>query len=325
MKKVAIGILGATGVIGEEYLRLLKNHPWFEIAFLAASEKRVATLSPLGLPYSSIEDINTAKKRCSLVFSALPSSLSQIEERYAEVLPLLSHNATHRMKKGVPLVIPEINPDHLELLKGKKGYLLAKPNCALFSFLLPLAPLFKLFPVDKIHVTTLQAISGAGLNALAAMEIHNNVIPYIGSEEEKLESEPLKILGTLQGDEILPAAIAISAHCNRVPVLHGHFACVSLAFKKKPTSEEILEMWRHFNPLASLELPSAPKQPIHYLEEPNRPQTRLDLNAMGVTVGRLRPCPLLDFRFVGLSHNAIRGGAGGGLLLAELLHNKGLV
>lgn len=323
-KKIAVGILGATGVIGEAYLNLLRDHPWFEVTLVCASEKRVGTPSPINIAYTALEDIALAKKRCRLIFSALPSTLSFWEERYAQTLPLLSHASTHRMKKEVPLVIPEINPSHLDLLqeRNSEGFILVKPNCALFSFLLPLAPLHSHFPIKKIMVTTLQAISGAGIKALSAMEMHNNIIPHIPQEEEKLENEPLKILGQWDGSTIVPASIVIAAQCTRVPVLHGHFACVSVAFEKKPKKEEIIQLWKEFAPL---KLPASPAQVIDYQEDEYRPQTRLDLQGMGVSVGRLRPCPLMDYRFVGLSHNAIRGGAGGGVLLAELLYTKGLL
>lgn len=323
MKKIPIGILGATGVIGEEYLRLLKNHPWFEMTFLAGSEKRIGATSSIGLKINDIEDITTAKQKCAFLFSALPNAIAEIvEEKYAkEGLSLLSHASCHRMKDEIPLIIPEINAHHLSLIdmqrKQRQGFIVAKPNCAIISFLLPLAPLHTRFGIKKISVTTLQAISGAGNSGLSAYDIQDNIIPFISGEEEKSEQEPLKILGD--------SSIIISSQCNRVPTLHGHFACVSCAFSQKPDREEILKIWREF---PGLNLPSAPKWPLYYCAEEARPQTRYDVykeNGMSVSIGRLRPCSLFDYRFTALSHNAIRGGAGGGVLIAELLHSKGYI
>jgi aspartate-semialdehyde dehydrogenase len=317
--KIPVGVLGATGVIGQEYLRLLKDHPFFEVTFLAASEKNVGkTLS--GLPVHNISDIDEASKKCIFLFSALPNNVAEsIEIQYAEKgLSLLSHASCHRMKEDIPLIIPEINPHHLQLIeeqrKKRNGFIVSKPNCALMAFLLPLAPLHKQFQLEKVHVTTMQAISGAG-NALSALDTHDNVIPFIAGEEEKIENEPQKILES--------TTFQISSHCNRVPTLHGHFACVSASFSKKPKLENIVSIWKDF---PGLDLPSSPKHPLIYCEEEKRPQTRHDVlaeNGMSISIGRLRACPLLDIRFVALSHNAIRGGAGGGVLTAELLYKRG--
>lgn len=281
--KVKTAILGSRGVIGQHYLSLLQDHPWFEI----------------GEP----EDSN-------LIFSALPNEVAQELEP-----PLLKRGCTvissascNRAK--APLIIPEINSHHLD----RESRLIAKPNCALQSFLIPLAPLHRKAKIRALSVTTLQAISGAGKNGLSAHMIHDNIIPYIEGEEEKLETEPLKILD---------ADFPISVHCNRVPVLHGHLACVSVSFEIPLTQEEILELWNQPSPLT---LPSAPAYPVIYNEAVDRPQTRLDREngqGMSVSVGRLRPSSVFDWRFVALSHNAIRGGAGGGLLIAELLKERG--
>jgi aspartate-semialdehyde dehydrogenase len=273
-----------------------------------------------GLKLHSLEDIDEAKKKCSFLFSALPNASAEVvEPRFAEAgLSLLSHASCHRMKKEIPLLIPEINPGSLDLIalqkKKSAGFLVAKPNCALMAFLLPLAPLHPLFGIKKIFVTTMQSISGAG-NSLPAMAIHDNLIPHIAEEAEKLESEPLKILGD--------PSIKISAQCNRIPTLFGHFASVSVAFAKTPSRQELIEAWNNF---PGLDLFSAPKRPLIYTEDCFRPQTRLDLGAgsgMSVTIGQLKKCPLLDLRFVALSHNTLRGGAGGGVLIGELLHKKG--
>jgi len=315
--KISVGILGATGVIGQHYVSLLQNHPWFEITCLAASkpadsyEDAVRNLwhqtrpIPKGYTLCSLEDFTP----CELVFSALPNHLAaEYEPRLAKKgCRIISSASCHR--ESSPVIIPEINPHHI-----KTSQIITKPNCAIQSFLLPLAPLHKKATIRSLSVTTLQAISGAGNSGLASHSIHDNVIPYIEGEESKLETEPLKILD---------AHFPISAHCNRVPVLHGHLVCVSVSFNKILTREEILDTWREPSPLS---LPSAPKFPVIYHEAPERPQARLDRDAeggMSVTVGRLRPCPLFDWRFVALSHNAVRGGAGGGILIAEKLKQEG--
>lgn len=309
-KRVGVGVLGS-GLLAEQYLTLLKNHPWFELRFHGNAEK--------------IEAIDKAKRECRFIFSALSDAKAQIyEPLYAGAgIGVISNAGYHRSHPEVPLVIPEVNGDHLSLVLGKEGFIVTKPNCSIQSYLIPLAPLHKAFRVRKIHVTTLQAISGAGNVGLSSYQIQDNVIPYISGEEEKSQVEPLKIWGRISNGKIIPAKnISISAHCNRVPVLHGHMACVSVQFAEKPTLEQIVEAWRSF---PGLSLPSAPRTPILYREEVERPQTRLDRDyekGMGVTVGRLRPCPLLHYRFVGLSHNTIRGGAGGGILIAEMLIKK---
>lgn len=289
MRPLKAAVLGSRGMLGQQYMSLLAKHPWF---------------TPLADPQDFSE--------CNLIFSTLPKEADPKHE-----LPLISSSSCYRNDPHVPLIIPEVNAHHLEMVRGKKGFVVAKPNCSLQSYILPLTPLHQAFGVDKIHVTTLQAISGAGKKALTDPQYQENVIPYIPNEEEKSEQEPKKIWDAPH--------LKISAHCTRVPVLHGHLACVSVSFINKPTIKEIVEMWKTF---PNLNLPSSPAQVVHYEEDPFRPQTKLDYNreqGMAITVGRLRPCPLLDYRFVALSHNIIRGGAGGGVLIAELLFKEGYI
>lgn len=289
MRPLTVAVLGSRGMIGQHYMSLLKDHPWF-------------------IPLPDPKDL----RKCDLIFSTLPKEIDLEVE-----IPLISSSAHYRNDPSVPLIIPEVNAHHLEMVRGKKRFIVAKPNCSLQSYILPLTPLHRAFGVDKIHVTTLQATSGAGKRALTNPLYKENVIPYIPDEEEKSESEPKKIWDAPN--------LTISAHCNRVPVLYGHLACVSVSFINKPTEQEIVEMWKSF---PSLNLPSSPAQVLHYEEDPFRPQTKLDYNrerGMGITIGRLRPCPLLDYRFVALSHNAVRGGAGGGILIAEYLYKEGYI
>ncbi len=318
VEKIPVGILGGRGVLGEHYRALLEEHPWFELVFCPSS--------------ANLDKIEEASSTCQLIFSALPNEQAYIyEERYAAAgLGVISSSSCHRDSPDVPVIIPEINPDHLKILElqqqkrgWSKGFIVCKPNCSIQSYLLPLTPLHEQFQVKKVIVTMLQAISGAGYSTLPSYMIQDNIIPYIADEEEKSEREPLKIWGQIKNEQIQPLRdLTISAHCNRVPVLNGHLACVSVEFAKKPSKKEILETWSSFEPLS---LPSAPKRPIIYREEVDRPQARLDReseNGMAITVGRVRPCPVLDYRFVGLSHNAIRGGAGGGILIAEMIYAK---
>ncbi|MCH9624941.1 MAG: Aspartate-semialdehyde dehydrogenase 2 [Chlamydiales bacterium] len=310
MKKLSVGILGATGVIGRQYLSLLKSHPWFEIKCVCAT---ASTSELLEYPFYTIDHLPP----CDLLFSALPTKIAYtVEKELAQQgYRVLSSASAHRQNPKVPLIVPEINPHHLELLPNKGGYIVAKPNCSIQSFLLPLAPLHKAFTIRSLSVTTLQAMSGSGKQGVNAAHMEDNILPFIEGEEEKLESEPLKILE--------PPHFPISSHCTRVPISHGHMACVSVSFVKKPSFEQIQNAW---NKPSNLNLPFAPKYPIIYHDDPLRPQPREDKEAgqgMSVTVGRLRECPLFHWRFVALSHNVIRGGAGGGLLSAELLYQKG--
>jgi aspartate-semialdehyde dehydrogenase len=343
MNKIPVGVLGATGFIGQHYVKLLQDHPFFTLVFLASSERcegmtyGEAVAGQALFSFSKelqghivqrIDAVKKAAQRCRLVFSALKSDVAKgVEEQYAAAgMAVFSHASYHRHDPDMPLLIPEINADHLNIIpfqqrkRGwKKGCIVVKPNCTLQGYLLPLYPLHRHFMIRKLFITTMQAISGAGSH----FTLENNILPYIAKEEEKSERESLKVLGRLERRGIIPArGVSISAHCNRVPVEHGHLTCVSVEFEKKPQREEILEIWRSFRGAPQLlNLPTAPKVPIIYLEESDRPQPLLDRDrekGMAVTVGRLRECPLLDYRFTSLSHNLMRGGAGGGILSAEM-------
>ena len=349
MHRCRVGILGATGLVGQQYVRQLIGHPFFEITFLAASEesagkKYAAVLVEKGRPREGIpphildmtvhavHEIGEARERCSLVFSAISTEAAKkYEALYAAAgLRVVSNTGYHRLDSDIPLIVPEINPDHLSIIpsqqqrRGWTGCIITKPNCSLQGFLIPLYPLHRTFKITKLVVVTMQAVSGAGYPGIASLDIIDNIIPFISGEEEKSETEPLKILGSIQKGEIAPLHdIDISMHCNRVPVLNGHTACVSVQFDQRPTREEILTLWREFRGVPQeLRLPSAPSQPIIYNDQKDRPQPRLDRDAgggMAITVGRLRECPVFDYRFVCLSHNVLRGAAKGGILNAELL------
>lgn len=351
MAKIKVGILGATGMVGQSYIALLSAHPWFQVSYVVASEKSAGKTYGSAvegrwhmqkeipeevrkLRVMTLDELDTAKKSCRFVFSALDSDLARIyEEKYAAAgIPVVSNASAHRSTEDVPVLIPEINPEHIKLInvqkknRGWKGFIVVKPNCSLQSYIIPLYAL-KSFSPKRVIITTMQAVSGAGYPGVASYDITDNIIPYIKGEEEKSEDEPLKILGSFNGNKIIPAEIKLSAHCNRVPVIDGHLACVSVEFEKKPSRHDILKLWQDFAPLKQLSLPSAPGHPIIYQHELDRPQPRLDRmaeNGMAITVGRLRECNVLHWRFVGLSHNTIRGAAGGGILNAELIKAGGL-
>jgi aspartate-semialdehyde dehydrogenase len=363
MKKIPVGILGATGMVGQQYIALLGDHPWFEVRYLAASPRsagknyREAVAGRWHLDKACAEAVGTLmvedandvsrameagkQEECRFVFSALEMGKEEIrtlETAYAAAgIPVISNASAHRWTKDVPMLIAEVNPHHTDIIPVQRekrgwdqGFIAVKPNCSIQSYMTPLYALIKAgYEVGRIVVSTLQAVSGAGYPGVPSLDMIDNVIPYIGGEEEKSEQEPLKILGTLVGDGIENAAgLRISVHCNRVPVSNGHTACVSLEFSgKKPSLEEVKEIWRSFTALPQeLNLPMAPKRPIILREEADRPQPRLDRDAdkaMAVTVGRIRPCGVFDLRFTGLSHNTIRGAAGGGILNAELLKARG--
>jgi len=361
MKKFKVGILGATGMVGQNYIHLLENHPWFDVVYLAASSNsaginyadavkgRWQMNSPIpenikNVMVEDVADIEKAKKKCNFVFSAfeIPNKemVRTIEAKYAEAdLPVVSNASANRHTNDVPMIIPEINPEHLEIInqqkknrKWNKGFIVVKPNCSLQSYLTPIFALNKAgYPVKKIFITTLQAVSGAGYPGVPSLDMIDNVVPYIGGEEEKTEEEPLKILGSIKNGKFVQTKdIQISAHCTRVPVTNGHLACVNILFKdKKPTKEEIIKIWRKFKGLPQkLKLPFAPFCPIIYKEEENRPQPKKDRDndkGMAVTVGHLRKCNIFDYKFVALSHNTIRGAAVGGILNAELLVKKGYI
>ncbi len=356
--KVRTGIIGATGMVGQNYVRLLDGHPWFEVTYVAASPQSAGKTyaeavagrwlmdeaipeSVKSLVVGDAGDVETAKAQCDLVFSAVEmdkQAVRDLEERYAASgLAVVSNNSAHRATRDVPMLIPEINPHHLDVIPAQRkrrgwdrGLIAVKPNCSLQSYLPPVYALIKAgYEVESLIVTTLQAVSGAGYPGPASIDMIDNIIPYIPGEEEKSELEPLKILGTVRDGEIVPDnALKISAHCNRVPAIDGHLACVSLKFKaQKPAPDEIIRIWHEFRAEPQeLGLPSAPQPMLIYREEVNRPQTRKDRGAghgMAITIGRLRECPVLDVRFVALSHNTIRGAAGGAILSAELLKAKG--
>ena len=362
--KIAVGVLGATGMVGQQYIYLLQNHPWFEVKYLAASprsagkkyieatERRIhfpGILESLG--NQIVEDasnmdaaINASKAgNCSFVFSALEMSKEEtqnLENAYAAAgIPVISNASAHRWTKDVPMLIAEINHSHTDIIpiqqKAKgwdKGFIVVKPNCSLQSYTTPLYALMQEgYEIKRLIVNTMQAVSGAGYPGVPSLDMIDNIVPYIGGEEEKSEDEPLKILGKIDGGEIKNAPEPkISAHCNRVPVNDGHSACVSVEFgSKKPSIEDAKRIWAKFQSLPQeVKLPMAPERPIIIREEDNRPQPKRDRDAdkgMAVSVGRIRPCKVFDLRFVGLSHNTVRGAAGGGILNAELLKHKGFL
>ena len=353
-KKLKVGVVGATGMIGQNYLRLLSRHPWFEVTYLAASPnssgKKYADAVagrwhmkediPDEFRDVVVEDAGNVSKavgKCRLVFSAVEmdkKAIMALEEEYAgRGFAVVSNNSAHRNTEDVPVMVPEINHSHLDIIPQqqkkrdwKQGFIVVKPNCSIQSFMLPLYALIKAgYPVDSMIVTTLQAVSGAGYPGPASIDMIDNVLPYISGEEEKSEVQPAKILGRIESGRVVPdESIKISAHCNRVAVSDGHTACVSLKFSdKKPEIDEVIGIWRNFTSLPQeLKLPSAPLPPIIYRDEIDRPQPRKDRDAgggMAVTVGRLRECNVFDYRFVGLHHNTVRGAAGGSILTAELL------
>lgn len=338
--KIPVGILGATGSVGQRFIQLLHQHPWYEVVAVAASERSVgkpyreAVNWLMGVPIpENVAKLQVAACKpnlpCKMVFSALDSSVAgEVESQFAEAGYCVVSNArNHRMRHDVPLLIPEVNGQHLELLSqqsNSKGKIITNPNCSVIGLCLALKPLQDLFGIEAVHVVTMQAISGAGYPGVASMDIMDNVVPYINGEEEKLETEPLKILGAYINGKITEAPIRISAHCNRVAVTDGHTECVSVKFSRKVSRDEIISAWRSFSAEPQrLSLPLAPKQPIHYLEGHNFPQPKLhrDIDkGMAVAIGRLRECPLFDFKFTILSHNTVRGAAGGAILCAELLH-----
>lgn len=356
MKKYNVAVIGATGMVGQRFCLLLENHPWFNVAALAASPSsagkkyrdavagRWAMPSPVPEKFADMTvldaeaDLGKIASAADFVFCAVnmkKDEIKALEERYAKAeVPVISNNSAHRFTPDVPMIIPEINPDHAEIIGAqkkrlgtKRGFIAVKSNCSLQSYVPALHPLRK-YGVKAVAVSTYQAISGAGKTFDRMPEIIDNVIPYIGGEEEKSEREPLKIWGHIEGGEIVCTdAPKITAQCLRVPVSDGHTAAVFVSFEKKPAKEEILRAWAEFSgEPQKLALPSAPKQFLHYFEEENRPQAKLDRNlenGMAVSVGRLREDILFDYKFVCLSHNTLRGAAGGAVLMAELLAAKG--
>ncbi len=355
MKKFNVGIIGATGMVGQRFALLLENHPWFEVKVLAASSssagkkykdavRRWHMAQPMPEKFADmvIMDADADKQKiaaavdfCFCAVNMPKEDIKALEETYARLeCPIVSNNSAHRFTPDVPMIIPEINADHLAVidaqrkrLSTKRGFIAVKSNCSLQSYVPLLHPLKK-YGIKCAAVTTYQAISGAGKTFETMPEIIDNIIPYIGGEEEKSEKEPLKIWGEIHDGQIVPAeGPAITAQCLRVPVSDGHTAACFISFDKKPTKQEILQAWKDFSgePQA-LKLPSAPAQFIHYFEENDRPQPKLDRmteNGMAVCAGRLREDNLFDYKFIGFSHNTLRGAAGGAVLLAELLAAKG--
>jgi aspartate-semialdehyde dehydrogenase len=336
-----IGILGATGVIGQRFIQLLENHPWFEIAWLAASDKssgktygeaarwKLETPLPARISEMTVSPA-TPNGAPSIIFAALDTDIAlELEPKFAAAgCAVISNSSAFRMQSDVPLVIPEVNPDHLGLLetqscrKQSGGYIVTNPNCSAIGLVLALKPLADRFGLKSVFVSTMQAVSGAGYPGVPSLDILGNVLPYIRGEEEKLESETQKLLGKLSGGKIEPLPARVSAHCNRVAVEDGHTESVSIQLGARATKEDILAAWREFAPLAGYALPTAPGQPVEWSAAEDRPQPRLDRmrgKGMTATVGRLRPCSLLDWKFTVLSHNTIRGGAGAAVLNGEFL------
>ena len=356
MKQYKVGIIGGTGMVGQRFITLLENHPWFKLTALAASARSAgktyedavgnrwlmktpmpeAVKKMVVLDASKVEEVAAQVDSVFCAVNMKKDEIKALEEAYAKAeCPVVSNNSAHRMTPDVPMVVPEINADHLEIIPAqrkrlgtKRGFIAVKSNCSLQSYVPALHPLMKDYSVTKCLVCTYQAISGAGKTFETFPDILDNVIPYIGGEEEKSEQEPLKLWGHIDGDKIVPAtAPSITAQCLRVPVSDGHMGAVFVSFDKKPTKEEILKTWKEFHgPAQDLDLPSAPKQFLHYFEEDDRPQPKLDRmieNGMAVSIGRLREDTQYDYKFVCLSHNTLRGAAGGAVLLAELLAVKG--
>ena len=350
-QKIEVGILGATGTVGQRFLQLLEDHPWFRATWLAASDRsagkryREATSWQLeGAPPA--EAAERTVEECvpgrgpRLVFSSMASNQAgEIERAFAEAGHIVVSNSSHyRMTPDVPLLVPEINPGHLGLLDGQRrergwsGALVTNPNCAVVAFVLALAPLRR-FGLRRVMATTFQSVSGAGYPGVPSLDALGNVIPYIGGEEEKVESEPQKILGDLDGDpirpRIRPLPLAVSASCNRVPTIDGHLVALSVEFEERPSREDLLAALDGFRGLPQeRELPTAPRRPIHLMEAPDRPQTRKDAGlerGMATAVGRVRECPVLHYKMVALSHNVLRGAAGAAVLNAELMKSEGLL
>jgi aspartate-semialdehyde dehydrogenase len=348
MGKIKVGILGATGMVGQRFIQLLEGHPWFQVSELAASERsagknyaesvgdrwKLETSIPQEIRNLPVKECKPGLD-CRIVFSALDADVAgPVEEEFARSGYVVSSNSrNHRMDSDVPLLVPEVNEDHLGIIEkqkkkhGNNGYIVTNPNCSTIGLVLGVAPLHQKFRIKKIMVTTMQALSGAGYPGVASLDIQDNVIPFIGGEEAKMESETLKILGALKAGEFAFADMKVSASCNRVHVKDGHLECVSVELEKKPSMQEIVAVWESFNPLQQYKLPFSPPSPIVYMKNEKRPQPRFDRDigkGMACSIGRLRACPVLDYKFVLLSHNTIRGAAGAAILNAELLYVKGL-
>ena len=344
--KIPVGILGATGIVGQRFIQMLEHHPWFEVGWLAASDRSE------GKPYAEAArwrlktaiPANVAKMMVSpatpdgapkVIFAALDSGIAaELEPRFADAgCAVISNSSALRMQKDVPLVIPEVNPDHIKLIECQAwkrkngGFVVTNPNCSAIGLVLALKPLHEQFELETVMAVTMQAVSGAGYPGVASLDILGNVIPFIANEEEKMQEETQKLLGTLNGAGVIPAPFKMSAQCNRVAVEDGHTESISVKLKKKASPEEILQAWSSFRSVPQeKKLPSAPEIPVRYVDLRDRPQPRFDVDfghGMTTTVGRLRPCGVLDWKFTVLSHNTIRGAAGAALLNAELLKEQG--
>jgi len=343
--KLEIGILGATGMVGQRFIQLLENHPWFQITWLAASDRssgkkyedaakwRLDTPCPDRVARMTISPAEP-EGAPKIIFAALDADIArEMEPRFAAAgCAVVSNSSAFRMHPNVPLVIPEVNADHLHLIEDQTwrhdsgGYIVTNPNCSAIGLVMALKPIQERFGIEQIFVATMQAVSGAGYPGVASMDILGNVVPFIKNEEEKMQEETLKLLGSLKGDQIVPLPARMSAHCNRVAVEDGHTESVSIKLGKSATREDLLAAWAEFKPLAGQNLPTAPAQPVEWLAADDRPQPRLDKNrgnGMAASVGRLRPCGLLDWKFTVLSHNTIRGAAGAAIVNAELLKSLG--
>ncbi len=347
MNKIEAGILGATGMVGQHFIKFLDGHPLFDLTWLGASERsagkryseaakwNLAGATPEHIAVRRVEEAKPGNAP-KLLFSAMDASVAtEIEQAFAQAgHVVVSNSRNHRMEQDVPLIVPEVNAGHLQLLPGQrklrgwKGQIVTNPNCSTIVLTMGLAPL-RQFGINRIIATTMQAVSGAGYPGVPSMDILGNVIPYIGGEEEKMQQETQKIMGDFAGDRITPLAARVSAHCNRVAVVDGHTVTVSVEFASKPSEADILNAFATFTGVPQeRELPSAPKQPVQYMTEADRPQPRKDAErerGMAAFVGRLRPCPVFDWKFVALGHNTIRGAAGAAVLNAELMHSEGLL
>jgi aspartate-semialdehyde dehydrogenase len=346
MQKIEVGILGATGMVGQHFIKFLQGNQWFDLKWLGASDRsagkkyRDAMTWHLGVVPDTVADMTVDECKPGnaprLLFSAMDASVAtEIERAFAHAGHIVvSNSRNHRMEKDVPLLVPEINPDHLKLVpfqqraRGWKGQIVTNPNCSTIVLTMGLAPL-KQFGIVKIVTTTLQAVSGAGYPGVASMDILGNVVPFIGGEEEKMQQETQKIMGEFRGDHIAPLAAKVSAHCNRVAVVDGHTVTVSVEFSSKPSEADVRHAFDSFTALPQQrQLPSAPPRPVIYMDEANRPQPRKDAErerGMAAFVGRLRPCAVLDYKFVAMGHNTIRGAAGAAVLNAELMHSEGML
>ena len=345
--RIEVGVLGATGMVGQNFVKFLEGHPWFDLKWLGASDRSAGkkyreamTWHPGGPMPEAVADITVDECKPGnaprLLFSAMDASVAtEIERAFAQAgHVVVSNSRNHRMERDVPLLVPEINWDHLKLVPGQqrargwRGQIVTNPNCSTVVLTMGLAPL-KQFGITKVIATTLQAISGAGYPGVASMDIVGNVIPFIGGEEEKMQQETQKILGEFRGDHIEPLAAKVSAHCNRVPVVDGHTVTVSVELSAKPAEADVRHAFEAYTSVPQeRRLPSAPARPVIYIDEPNRPQPRKDAErerGMAAFVGRLRACPVLDYKFVALGHNTVRGAAGAAVLNAELMHSEGML